>query len=79
MNASRRRETNLHGAGFSVHVTRSQETGMNLVKSLSFAAIALAGVLSLASCISSNSPPRETIIVPQGSTAVCSDGARPPC
>ncbi|HMA50411.1 MAG TPA: hypothetical protein VKP60_11695 [Magnetospirillaceae bacterium] len=52
---------------------------MNLLKSLSFAAVALAGVLSLASCISSNSPPRETIIVPQGSSAVCSDGTRPPC
>lgn len=52
---------------------------MSLLKSLSFAAVALAGVLSLASCISSNSPPRETIVVPQGSTVVCSDGTRPPC
>lgn len=52
---------------------------MRMLKTLSFAAVALAGVLSLASCISSNSPPRETIIVPQGTTAVCSDGTRPPC
>ena len=52
---------------------------MKILKSLSFAAIVFAGVLSLASCISSNSPPRETIIVPQGSTAICSDGTRPPC
>lgn len=52
---------------------------MRLLKPLSFAVVALAGVLSLASCITSNSPPRETIIVPQGSTAVCSDGSRPPC
>ncbi len=52
---------------------------MKFLRTLSFAAVALAGVLSLASCISSNSPPRETIIVPQGSSAVCSDGTRPPC
>lgn len=52
---------------------------MRVLKNISFTAVVFAGVLSLASCISSNSPPRETIIVPQGSTAICSDGARPPC
>ncbi len=52
---------------------------MRLLKSLSCTAVILAGVLSLASCISSSSPPHETIIVPQGTTAVCSDGTRPPC
>jgi hypothetical protein len=52
---------------------------MKLVKSLSFAAILVAGVLSLASCISTTSHPRETVVVPEGSTAVCSDGTRPPC
>jgi hypothetical protein len=52
---------------------------MKLLKHLSFAALALAGVLSLTSCISWSSHPRETVVVPEGSTAVCSDGTRPPC
>jgi hypothetical protein len=36
----------------------------------------------LAGCISSSNPtppPSTTIVVPQGSTAVCSDGQMPPC
>lgn len=38
--------------------------------------------LTLAGCISSSSPPppaKTTVVVPSGSTAVCSDGTKPPC
>jgi len=46
-------------------------------------AAALAMLIALAGCVSSSSPsPPEhntTVIVPPGSTAVCSDGTAPPC
>jgi len=46
-------------------------------------AAALALLFALSGCVSSSSPsPPEhntTVVVPSGSTAVCSDGTRPPC
>ncbi len=37
--------------------------------------------LALSACISSSSPPppSNTIVVPQGTAVVCSDGTQPPC
>jgi hypothetical protein len=36
--------------------------------------------LLLSACISSSSPPPPaTIVVPQGNTVICSNGAQPPC
>lgn len=44
--------------------------------------ILLPMLLGVAGCISSSNPPppdHTTIVVPQGSTAVCANGTAPPC
>lgn len=49
---------------------------------LAACAVALPAVLALGGCISSSSPSppaNTTVVVPNGSTVVCSDGAPPPC
>lgn len=53
------------------------------MKSMAVASLFLLPLsLGVAGCISSSnpSPPASTtVVVPQGSTAVCSDGTAPPC
>jgi hypothetical protein len=44
--------------------------------------LALAAPLLLGGCISvtrESPPPTSTVVVPQGSTAICSNGTQPPC
>lgn len=41
--------------------------------------LALPLVLSGCLSFSSSSPPRETLIIPPGTTLVCSNGTQPPC
>lgn len=43
--------------------------------------LALAAPLALAGCLSfsSSEPPKQTVVVPPGSTVVCPNGGQPPC
>ena len=50
------------------------------MKSFPLSVLALALPLALGGCLSfSSSPPRETVVVPQGTTLVCANGLQPPC
>ena len=56
---------------------------MGKIKSVAIASLVLLPLcLGVAGCISSSSPsppPSTTIVVPNGATAVCTDGTAPPC
>ena len=51
------------------------------MKFLSLSVLVLALPLALGGCLSfsSSSPPRETVLVPPGTTLVCANGLQPPC
>jgi hypothetical protein len=61
-----------------VLVTLERKTPMRIAMVSLLVPLALGGCLSFSS---SNPPPpaNNTVIVPQGSTAVCSNGGTPPC